>query len=121
MTTKINAVRDAIMLIFPDLYPGACFCWKVCVPSIFPTAKATRVNAFAVTFFEWPAIFEAFQASNSMKAAPNVPERKEAAKRPLLFLGMPFGSRPIIRQPDRMVGTMTTIIISDLSRHLSEK
>jgi len=66
-------------------------------------------------------MFEAFQASNSIKAAPNVPERKEAARRPLLFLGMPLGSRPIIRQPERMVGTMTIIITSDLSRHLSDR
>ena len=91
------------------------------MPSIFPTAKATRVNAFAVTFLECPAILEAFQASKSMKAAPKVPERKDAARRPPLFLGMPLGSRPIMRQPDRIVGIMTIIITRDLSRHLSER
>jgi len=28
-----------------------------------------------VTFFEWPARLEAFQARRSMNAAPKVPER----------------------------------------------
>ena len=34
--------------------------------------KATRVRALAVTFLEWPAMLDAFQARSSMNAAPNV-------------------------------------------------
>ena len=59
------------------------------MPKILPTQKAISVKALAVTFFEWPAIFDAFQANNSIKAAPKVPVKKEAARRPALFLGMP--------------------------------
>ena len=57
---------------FPLLYPGASLSWNVCVPRMLPTQKATRVSALAVTFLEWPAMLDAFQARRSMNAAPNV-------------------------------------------------
>ena len=63
---------------------------------------------------------DAFQASNSINAAPNVPVKKEAASSPALFLGIPFGSRPIIRPAPRMVGSTHINITMDLSRHLSD-
>jgi hypothetical protein len=67
---------------------------------MFPRAKATRVKGLAITFLECPAIvsedlnvseginnknqgvYEAFQGSRSMKAAPNVPIRNQSARRP---------------------------------------
>jgi hypothetical protein len=48
------------MLIFPEIYPGACLVWKVCVPRILSKEKETRVRAFAVTFLEWPEMLDAF-------------------------------------------------------------
>jgi len=91
------------------------------VPRMLPTQKAIRVMALAVTFFEWPAMLEAFQARRSMKAAPNVPVRKEPARRPALLLGCPFGSRPMRRAAPKIVGRTATSMIKDRSCHLSDR
>ena len=80
-----------------------------------------RVSALMVTFLVWPAMLDAFHASSSMNAAPNVPVRKLAARRPALFFGMPLGSRPIMRPAPRIVGRMQMSMTDDLSRHLSDK
>ena len=95
--------------------------WKVWVPRILPVAKETRVRALMVTFFVWPAMFEAFQASININAAPNVPVKKLAASSPALFFGTPLGSSPIMRPAPRMVGRIQSNMTDDLSRHLSEK
>lgn len=67
-----------------------------------------------------PAIFDAFQASRSMKAAPKVPERKLAAKSAPLLCGIPLGSNPIMIAAARMVGMMQINITVLRSLHLSE-
>ena len=56
-----------------------------------------------------------------MNAAPNVPVKKLAANNPALFFGWPFGSKPIMRPPPRIVGMMQISITDDLSRHLSDR
>ncbi len=85
------------MLILPEMYPGACLDWKVCVPRMLPRAKETMVRALMVTFLVCPAMLlggvlvnlgnvmgnwggerggerretnDAFQASSNMNAAP---------------------------------------------------
>ena len=56
-----------------------------------------------------------------MNAAPNVPVRKEAARRPALLAGMPLGSRPIMRPAPRMVGRIQMSMTMDRSCHLSDR
>lgn len=58
------------------------------------------------TFFEWPPMLDAFHASSSMNAAPNVPVRKDAARSPALLCGTPDGSKPSISAAPRMVGSV---------------
>ena len=41
-----------------------------------------------------------------MKAAPNVPVRNDAARRPALFFGISLGSRLIMRPAPKIVGNM---------------
>jgi hypothetical protein len=56
-----------------------------------------------------------------MNAAPNVPVKKLAANNPALFLGIPYGSRPIIKPAPKIVGKMQINITELLSLHLSDK
>ena len=114
------AIRHAIIEIFPLRYPGASLSWKVCVPRIFPTQNETSVSALTVTFLLCPARLLAFQASSSMNAAPNVPDRYDAKSKAPLFLGMPSGSRPIIRAAAIIVGIRQISITNErsLSRSL---
>lgn len=65
--------------------------------------------------------YEAFQANKSINAAPNVPVRKLAANNPALFLGIPFGSSPIIKPAPKIVGKMQINITELLSLHLSDR
>jgi hypothetical protein len=40
-----------MMAIFPGMYSGASFGWKISVPIMFPMLKATKVRALTVLFF----------------------------------------------------------------------
>ena len=91
------------------------------MPRILPTQNAIKVRAFDVTFLECPPIFDAFHAKSNMNAAPNVPDRKEAASKPDLLIGFPPGSRPIMSPAAIIVGVMQMNITRDRSCHLSER
>lgn len=88
---------------------------------MLPRQKPTSVSALAVTFLECPAMFEAFQANKSIKAAPKVPLRYDANRRTPLFLGTPSGSRPYINPAATIVGMRQISMTRDRSFHRSLK